>query len=74
MTLLAFSVAWQTVASVAMKITHVSFGWKSPLAVPILALGAALCGGYAALSTLRWMRQWRDARPLVLRDFSFGFS
>jgi len=73
-TLLVFVVAWYVAAWLAKKLTRVSFGWKSSWALPILAVGASSSGAFAVLSTLRWMRDWRDVRPLVLRDLNRGVA
>lgn len=73
-TLLIYVVAWRVAAWLAMKVTRIDFGWKSPWALQILALGAAVSCTCAALSTLRWMRDGRDTRPLVLRDLAGGVA
>jgi len=70
--LLVFVLAWGLLAWVAAKLTHMSFGWQSPSAFLTLAAGAALSAAYSAVSTMRWMSRWPDARPRVDRDIAAG--
>jgi hypothetical protein len=71
-TLLIFTLGWKLVAWLGAKVVHVNFGWRSPLALPILAAGVFICGAFAVISTVRWMRTWQDMRPLVSGDLSRG--
>ena len=71
-TLGIFAVVWRIVAWLATRFAHVGFGWNSSSALPILATGTVICGIYAAVSTLRWMRGWRNLRPLILQDLARG--
>ncbi|MES1264651.1 MAG: hypothetical protein ABUU24_03245, partial [Variovorax sp.] len=66
--LLGVVVIWLAAAWVARKVVNAEFGLSSPAAVWLVAVVAPLCGIYAAVSSVRWVRGWKDYRPLLRAD------
>jgi len=70
--MLVFVFGWKGVAWAARRILHANIGWKSAGAVWIVIAGALLCATCSVISTVRWMKKWRDLRPALLADLESG--
>lgn len=71
-TSLCFVVIWMAIAWVAGKVAGVSCGLSSPVGVWAVIVVVPLCGIYAAISSVRWVRTWKDYRPLMQADLNAG--
>lgn len=71
-TSLCFVVIWQAIAWVARKVSDVQCGWSSPVGVWAVLVVVPMCGIYAVISSVRWIRSWKDYRPLLQADLDAG--
>ncbi|MFC3682383.1 hypothetical protein [Hydrogenophaga luteola] len=71
-TSLCFVVIWSVIAWVAGKVADVHWGLSSPVGVWAVIVVIPLCGIYAAIYSVRWVRAWKDYRPLIQADLSAG--
>lgn len=71
-TSLCFVVIWSVIAWVAGKAADVHWGLSSPVGVWAVIVVIPLCGIYAAISSVRWVRAWKDHRPLIQADLTAG--
>jgi hypothetical protein len=55
---------WLAFAWGARQLLHVEIGRTSVVA----AWGAAVCAAFAIVSSIRWVKSWPDARPLLQAD------
>jgi hypothetical protein len=72
MSMLLFVFAWKLIAWLAGAALHVEIGWSSPAAVWITGFGALACALVAVVSSVRWIKTWRDARPDLRADLEGG--
>jgi hypothetical protein len=70
--MLAFVLVWWFAAWAARAAFHWEIGWNSPAAIWIVILGASAAAVIAARSTRRWLKGWRDTRPLLRADIDGG--
>lgn len=68
--LLGLVVTWLASAWVVCKLFSVDFGFHSPAAVWVLGIGTPICAFYAGMSSTRWIRSWKDYRPLLQADIA----
>jgi hypothetical protein len=69
---IGFVVAWTIATVIGRMLFGARIGWNSP-AGPWIAGGGALLGAVvAAVTTARWLRGWKDARPGLLADLAGG--
>lgn len=66
--LLCVVVIWLAAAWVVRKVVNVECGLSSPAGVWMVAVAIPLCGIFAAISSVRWVRGWKDYRPLLRAD------
>lgn len=66
--MLGIVIVWQAIAWIARKVVNAEFGWSSPAAVWVVAIAAPLCGIFAIVSSVRWVKGWKDLRPLLRAD------
>lgn len=71
-TSLCFVVIWSAIAWVAGKVAGVQCGLSSSVGVWAVIVVIPLCGIYAAISSVRWVRSWKDYRPLMQADLDAG--
>jgi hypothetical protein len=65
-------IAWTIATVIARMLFGARIGWNTP-AGPWIAGGGALLGAIvAAVTTARWLRRWKDARPGILADLAGG--
>jgi hypothetical protein len=67
-----FGVAWFIVVVIGRAAFHARLGPTSPAGLWVAVVGALVCAGLAWSSTARWMRNWKDLRPLLARDLAAG--
>jgi len=65
----AFVVLWLGLAWLARKILGIDFDPQGGGMVWIIGIGALACATYAVVSSIRWVKRWRDYRPLLRADF-----
>jgi hypothetical protein len=70
--LLVFVLAWALLAWVGSALFHFDFGWQSPVAIWVLAFGVPACAFLSFVSTVRWIKSWRDPRPMLRADLDGG--
>lgn len=70
--LLAFCLVWALLAWLVRILAHRDFGWHSPAAPWMFAIGIAVCALMAVVSSVRWVRGWRDVRPFLRADLAGG--
>ena len=70
--LFGFGAAWLIVVVIGRAVFHARLGPTSPWGLGVAVIGALVCAVVAWRSTARWMRNWRDLRPLVARDLAAG--
>lgn len=70
--MLIFVVAWWILNWLSKAALNRDFGLSSEVAIWILALGILGCAVGAIVSTLRWIRDWKDTRPLLRADLESG--
>lgn len=70
--MLLFVLVWTLITWAARAILHVQIGWDSPASLWAVALGALACATYAVVSSVRWVKAWRDIRPEIRADLKEG--
>ncbi len=70
--MLALAVLWLLLAWLGRKFVEVNFGLGSPAGPWVLGIGVPLIAVFAVLSTVRWVRAWRDIRPALREDIEHG--
>jgi hypothetical protein len=70
--ILIFVMSWKLLAWLIRALLHRDFGWNSPVAFWLLCLALPVCLLLAIVSTVRWIKRWRDTRPLLLADLEGG--
>jgi hypothetical protein len=68
--LLGLVVVWLGLAWLARKFFSMEFGFSSEAAVWIFGIAIPACLVYAVISSARWIKGWRDYRPLLRADIS----
>ena len=66
--LLGLVVIWLAFAWLGRKLFDVEFGLHSSAMIWVLGVATPLCAVYAAVSSVRWIRDWTDYRPLLRAD------
>ena len=66
--LLGCVIVWLICAGLTRWLFSVDYGFRSPAAPWILGIATPLCGAYAAFSSVRWVRRWKDMRPSLNAD------
>ena len=66
--LLGVVIVWIVLAWLAGKLLNVEYGLHSPVAIWVLGVAIPLCAGYAIVSSIGWIRAWRDHRPELRTD------
>ncbi len=70
--MVVFAAGWWGINWLTRNLAHLDIGLNSAAAPWVVALGVVVGGIYAAVSTARWIRRWRDPRPLINADISGG--
>lgn len=70
--MLLFVVAWWILNWISKATLERDFGLSSSAAIWILPLGVLGCAIGATVSSLRWIRGWKDTRPLLRADLESG--
>jgi hypothetical protein len=70
--MLALTLAWLGLAWIARNVFNLEVGWRSSAALWIVGVGALISAIIALRSTVRWMKQWTDHRPLIRADLDAG--
>lgn len=70
--LLGLVIVWLGAAWLARKLFAVDFGLHSGAAVWVLGAATPLCATYSVISSTRWVRGWKDYRPLLKADIGVG--
>jgi hypothetical protein len=70
--LLGLVVIWLAFAWVVRKLFFFDVGLHSAAAVWVLGIGTPICAVYAGISSTRWVRSWKDYRPLLQADIAAG--
>jgi len=70
--MVVFAAGWWGVNWVIRNLARLDVGLNSAVAPWVIALGIVVCGTYAAVSTVRWIRRWKDPRPLLSADINGG--
>ena len=70
--LLGLVILWLGSAWLARKLFTVDYGAHSAAAVWVLGIGTPACAIYAAISSTRWIKAWKDHRPFIQADISAG--
>lgn len=68
--LLGLVVIWLVLAWLARKLLDVDYGLRSPLSPWIWIVAIALCATLAIVSSTRWIKSWKDYRPLLQADIT----
>lgn len=64
---------WAFLAWLARALFHWKIDWSdSPLAFWVFAVAALACAVLAVVSSVRWIRGWRDSRPALGADLEGG--
>jgi hypothetical protein len=64
--------AWAALAAVLQRVSHLNVGWHSSIALGISAVILIVAPTGSVFSTFRWMRGWKDIRPLLAADLESG--
>ena len=71
--MLVLVLVWQVIAWGMRKVFQVEVGWASAGSLWVIVVGAALCAGYAVVSSYRWVKGWpQDYRPALREDVENG--
>ena len=68
--LLGLVIIWLASAWTVCKLFSADFGLHSPAAIWVLGIGTPICAIYAGISSTRWIRNWKDYRPLLQADIA----
>lgn len=68
MSSLLAAVTWAGIAWISRHLFQLEFGWRSPVAVYFLGAIVVISAIVAVMSTSRWIRGWKDYRPLLRAD------
>ena len=68
--LLVLVLAWLGLAWIARKLFALDFGLQSAAVVWVLGIGIPICLIGAGFSSVRWVKGWRDYRPLLRADIT----
>lgn len=72
--MLVFFMAWAGVAWVVRKLFHQEYGWYSQVAPETVVTAVLASAVFAIVSSVRWVRQWQDPRPLIEADLAAGLA
>jgi hypothetical protein len=70
--MLGLVLVWSLIAWVARRAFGWQIGWNSSWAIWVISLGASACAVLAIISSVRWLKGWRDSRPLLRTDLDAG--
>jgi len=65
-------ILWLFVAWGIRLVFDADYGWGSFLAMWVYIIGGSLCAVYALVSSVNWIRSWKDLRPLIKSDLLNG--
>lgn len=71
--MLGVFLVWACLAWLARALFHWDIGWSNnPRALWVLAAAALVCAVLAVVSSVRWIRGWKDIRPALRADLDGG--
>ena len=70
--LLVVYLIWLLLSWLSSKVLGTAFGMSATSTRWVMAVAVPVCCIYSCISSVRWVRQWRDLRPLVRADLQAG--
>ena len=69
---LVLCLVWWVIGWLLRSFAHLDLGWHSRAAMKVLPTIVLIGAAMSMVSMVRWMRSWRDTKPLLLADLRAG--
>lgn len=70
--MLGVVIIWLLLAWFVGVFSDLQIGLKSQYAIWVVLVAFPICGLYSIISTINWLKNWKDHRPLLKKDITEG--